>query len=112
MGGVLYICPIPGRNRNRFQAQRSGYRRGTTSARMTRMLIPLALLAGCHRPTETRVRPVADAQSPTPVAAPAAPPPAPPPPRGKVVTVLYSSNLRGEYEAHPLGGLARRKTAT
>lgn len=30
--------------------------------------------------------------------------------RGKQITVLYSSNLRGEYDAHPLGGVARRAT--
>ena len=30
--------------------------------------------------------------------------------RGKPLAVLYSSNLLGEYEAHPLGGLARRTT--
>jgi hypothetical protein len=28
--------------------------------------------------------------------------------RGTAITLLYASNLRGEYEAHPLGGLARR----
>jgi cytochrome c553 len=33
-----------------------------------------------------------------------------PRPRGKPLAVMYSSNLLGEYEAHPLGGLARRAT--
>src|SRR3954447_6787685 len=42
------------------------------------------------------------------VAAPDARPPAPPKPRGTLLTVLYSANLLGEYEPHPLGGLARR----
>jgi 2',3'-cyclic-nucleotide 2'-phosphodiesterase (5'-nucleotidase family) len=53
--------------------------------------------------------------------APAAPPPTaaaapvPPPPRGKAITLLYSSNLSGDYEqcgcpVHPLGGVARRAT--
>src|SRR4051794_12936917 len=46
------------------------------------------------------------------VAAPDARPPAPPKPRGTLLTVLYSANLLGEYEAHPLGGLARRGTLT
>jgi 2',3'-cyclic-nucleotide 2'-phosphodiesterase (5'-nucleotidase family) len=53
----------------------------------------------------------------------AAPPPAAtaaasvsPPPRGKAITLLYSSNLSGDYEqcgcpVHPLGGIARRATA-
>ena len=44
-------------------------------------------------------------------------PPAPPPPpeaplRGQRVTILFSSNLLGEYDAHPLGGLPRRATVT
>jgi hypothetical protein len=29
---------------------------------------------------------------------------------GKLLTILYSGNLDGEYEAHPLGGFARRAT--
>jgi hypothetical protein len=33
-------------------------------------------------------------------------------PRGTLLTVLFSANLLGEYEAHPLGGLARRGTLT
>jgi hypothetical protein len=33
-------------------------------------------------------------------------------PRGTLVSVLYSTNLLGEYDAHPLGGLARRATVT
>ena len=37
---------------------------------------------------------------------------APPPADAKKVTLLYSSNLDGEYDAHPLGGLARRATMT
>src|SRR4051812_27733827 len=32
-------------------------------------------------------------------------------PPGQLMILLYSANLLGEYEAHPLGGLARRKTA-
>jgi 2',3'-cyclic-nucleotide 2'-phosphodiesterase (5'-nucleotidase family) len=49
-----------------------------------------------------------------PAAAAAAPAlPAPPNlPRGKLITLLHSSNLHGEYEAHPLGGLARRASYT
>jgi 2',3'-cyclic-nucleotide 2'-phosphodiesterase (5'-nucleotidase family) len=31
-------------------------------------------------------------------------------PAGRVLTVLHAANLRGEYENHPLGGLARRAT--
>ncbi|HEY0711086.1 MAG TPA: multiheme c-type cytochrome, partial [Polyangia bacterium] len=31
-------------------------------------------------------------------------------PAGRVLTVLHTANLRGEYENHPLGGLARRAT--
>jgi 2',3'-cyclic-nucleotide 2'-phosphodiesterase (5'-nucleotidase family) len=42
------------------------------------------------------------------VAEPDARLPAAPRPRGTLLTVLYSANLLGEYEAHPLGGLARR----
>jgi 2',3'-cyclic-nucleotide 2'-phosphodiesterase (5'-nucleotidase family) len=38
--------------------------------------------------------------------------PSGPPADAKKVTLLYSSNLDGEYEAHPLGGLARRATMT
>jgi len=52
-----------------------------------------------------------------PAAAPptAAAAPVPPPPRGKAITLLYSSNLSGDYEqcgcpVHPLGGIARRAT--
>jgi 2',3'-cyclic-nucleotide 2'-phosphodiesterase (5'-nucleotidase family) len=37
---------------------------------------------------------------------------APPPADAKKITLLYSSNLDGEYDAHPLGGLARRATMT
>jgi 2',3'-cyclic-nucleotide 2'-phosphodiesterase (5'-nucleotidase family) len=32
------------------------------------------------------------------------------PPGGKRIALLYSSNLHGEYDAHPLGGFARRVT--
>ena len=47
--------------------------------------------------------------------APGAAVPAPPPPRGKQITLLYSSNGDGDYEqcgcpVHPLGGVARRAT--
>ena len=42
------------------------------------------------------------------------PPPRPPLPAGlpvgKVITVIHSANLRGEYDPHPLGGLGRRAT--
>jgi 2',3'-cyclic-nucleotide 2'-phosphodiesterase (5'-nucleotidase family) len=45
-------------------------------------------------------------------AAPVVPAPRPPLPRelppGRPITLLYSANLHGEYESHPLGGLARR----
>jgi hypothetical protein len=61
----------------------------------------LAALASCRRSAPPR-RPAADA---APIAK------APPRhPRGQPLAVFYSSNLQGEYEAHPLGGLARRAT--
>jgi 2',3'-cyclic-nucleotide 2'-phosphodiesterase (5'-nucleotidase family) len=56
----------------------------------------LVLALGC------RARPARD---PDAAAAPAAQRP-----RGTPLVLLYSSNLQGEYEAHPLGGLARRAT--
>jgi Cytochrome c554 and c-prime len=52
-----------------------------------------------------------DAGAPATRAAVPRPAPAPrPAPRGQALVILYSSNLLGEYEAHPLGGLARRAT--
>jgi 2',3'-cyclic-nucleotide 2'-phosphodiesterase (5'-nucleotidase family) len=70
--------------------------------------------SSCHRVPRTAPgterTPTAAAPSPFP-----APSPAPPPPRGRVVSVVYSSNLLGRYEncgcpVHPLGGVARRAT--
>ena len=101
-----------------------------------RCLLPFALTSlvliasGCRRqatapaaPAPSAKAPASDARSavapapadavagvPLPVAAPTAPPAGLPP--GHTVTILYSSNLRGEYEAHPLGGLARRASYT
>jgi hypothetical protein len=77
--------------------------------RRTTVAALLFLVLGCSRPGPARpARPAADARPPIPSVAVV---PAPPPPlRGKGVTLLYSGNLLGEYEAHPLGGLARRKT--
>jgi len=49
------------------------------------------LAAGCRRPA-THPAEVPPARA----AAPAKP--APPPPRGKQITIVYSSNLLGEYE--------------
>src|SRR5262252_8584739 len=52
--------------------------------------------------------------APAPPAGARAPAPAPPP-RGKQITLLYSSNLGGDFEqcgcpVRPLGGVARRAT--
>src|SRR5947208_10463091 len=52
---------------------------------------------------------------PAPRASSAVPARAAPPPRGKLITLLYSSNLGGDYEqcgcpVHPLGGVGRRAT--
>src|SRR5437868_1732239 len=52
---------------------------------------------------------------PAPRASSAVPALAAPPPRGKLITLLYSSNLGGNYEqcgcpVHPLGGVGRRAT--
>ena len=67
-------------------------------AGLIRALLPAvamaALLAtGCHR----RATHAAEAQAPPPRAAVPAKPAAPPP-RGKQITIVYSSNLLGEYE--------------
>src|SRR3954471_13183444 len=87
------------------------------------VMLLLALTAACGRSSPSGGAPDARPRSPAP-AAPAVdahPPPAPAAarptpaaplgPRGKLITLLYSSNLRGEYEAHPLGGLGRRARA-
>ena len=52
--------------------------------------------AACHRagPAPGAAGAAPDAR----VAAVAAHPAAPPPPRGKQITIVYSSNLLGEYE--------------
>jgi 2',3'-cyclic-nucleotide 2'-phosphodiesterase (5'-nucleotidase family) len=67
---------------------------------------------GCRRAADRgKTAPAAGAaQAPRPAAASV-----PPPPRGKQITLLYSSNLSGDYEqcgcpVHPLGGVARRAT--
>jgi 2',3'-cyclic-nucleotide 2'-phosphodiesterase (5'-nucleotidase family) len=65
----------------------------------------------CRRGPDRKRAPAA--QAPPVSAAPAAP--VPPPPRGKQITLLYSSNLNGDYEqcgcpVHPLGGVGRRAT--
>ena len=65
----------------------------------------------CRRAPDRKQAPTA--QAPSAPAAPAAP--VPPPPRGKQITLLYSSNLNGDYEqcgcpVHPLGGIGRRAT--
>jgi 2',3'-cyclic-nucleotide 2'-phosphodiesterase (5'-nucleotidase family) len=57
-----------------------------------------------------------DAQAPSAVApaavAPAARAPLPPNlPPGRALALLYSANLHGEYDSHPLGGLGRRASA-
>ena len=73
------------------------------------------LLVGCRRPGPPVVPRPPDAAPDATTAVHLAPPdaaPAPAHPRGTVVTVLHSANLLGEYEAHPLGGLARRATVT
>jgi 2',3'-cyclic-nucleotide 2'-phosphodiesterase (5'-nucleotidase family) len=72
----------------------------------------LAVAAGCRRKAIQ-----GRAAAPPPPRAPvrAAPPPPTPAPRGKQITLLYSSNLNGDYEqcgcpVHPLGGVGRRAT--
>lgn len=78
----------------------------------------LFLGVGCRRSVAPLSAPAAEASAPSAAPAPdvrlAAAPPAPAPwtPEGLPLTLLYSSNLLGEYEAHPLGGLARRATVT
>jgi len=67
-------------------------------------LTALVALGACHRPA-----PAPPAPRPPDAAAVAVDGP-PPAPRGTPLALLYSSNLLGEYEAHPLGGLARRMT--
>ena len=61
------------------------------------------------------ITPAPEEPEPSAEAPPPVPPPVPPPPRGKLITLLYSSNLGGDYEqcgcpVHPLGGVARRAT--
>jgi hypothetical protein len=60
--------------------------------RVVILTLVLAAAAGCHHGTAARP----DAGSAPRVAAPEAP--APRPPRGKQITIVYSSNLLGEYE--------------
>jgi hypothetical protein len=99
----------------------------------------LAQTAACRRtgvpggspPASRDARTTADAGPPSPAPGAAEPPDSagaaastaqgagatsaadePPPPRGTHIALLYSANLLGEYEAHPLGGLARRATLT
>jgi 2',3'-cyclic-nucleotide 2'-phosphodiesterase (5'-nucleotidase family) len=71
----------------------------------------LTAAPGCRRPVPPAppdAHPVAVIAAPARDAAAVAV--APPRPRGTQLTVLFSANLLGEYEAHPLGGLARRMT--
>ena len=60
-------------------------------------------LVGCHRPADPKAwGPTAPAATPAAAAHAAPPKPVvdegPPPPRGKEITLLFSSNLHGEYE--------------
>ena len=56
----------------------------------------LLAAAGCQR---RGAKPVVAARiTPAPAMAASPPRPVPPPPRGKQITILYSSNLLGEYE--------------
>jgi hypothetical protein len=57
-------------------------------------------------PSPADARPATATAPAIPDAAPIARPP------GDLLPLLYSSNLRGEYEAHPLGGLPRRASYT
>jgi 2',3'-cyclic-nucleotide 2'-phosphodiesterase (5'-nucleotidase family) len=78
---------------------------------LLRTLVVASLIAGAFGCRRDSAAPSTPPASPKPDARAPAPPPAPPSPSlpaGQTVTLLYSSNLRGEYEAHPLGGLARR----
>ena len=73
------------------------------------LVAALGPLAGCRRAAPPAPGPASGA------ATPAASAPVSTPPRGKVITVAYSSNLLAEYEqcgcpVHPQGGLARRAT--
>ena len=54
--------------------------------------LAIALLCACHRAAS------GPPDAGPPIRAAAAAPPAPPPPRGKQITIVYSSNLLGEYE--------------
>jgi 2',3'-cyclic-nucleotide 2'-phosphodiesterase (5'-nucleotidase family) len=81
------------------------------------LIIGGPLVTGCREapvpaaPVRSSAADVASRAADAPVVQPRAEAAAPAPPnlpRGKVITVLHSSNLHGEYEAHPLGGLARR----
>ena len=77
------------------------------------MLLACALAAAsaCRRAKkDERTRAAPPAPAPAANAAPV-----PPPPRGKQITLLYSSNLSGDYEqcgcpVHPMGGVGRRAT--
>ena len=53
----------------------------------------VAAAAACHRGTPARPE-----AGPGPARTAAPEPPAPRPPRGKQITIVYSSNLLGEYE--------------
>jgi 2',3'-cyclic-nucleotide 2'-phosphodiesterase (5'-nucleotidase family) len=85
----------------------------------SRLLLALVACAGCPSREPAPV-PVARRSDAPPPADAARPPPdtgalaavdARVPEGAKRIAVLYSSNLDGEYDSHPLGGLARRATA-
>lgn len=74
----------------------------------------LAMVTACRR-APPRDGHSGGAQSAPAAGAPAHATTAPAPPRGKLIALLYSSNLGGDYEqcgcpVHPLGGVARRAT--
>jgi 2',3'-cyclic-nucleotide 2'-phosphodiesterase (5'-nucleotidase family) len=81
-------------------------------------LVAVLLAIACRRePVPPPAPAPAPASAPAPdvrAAAAAAVPDAAPiaRPPGEALALLYSSNLRGEYEAHPLGGLPRRVSYT
>lgn len=88
------------------------------------LCVPLSLLSApaCKRtpqpPPAATDAAVTDARRSADATAAARPKPTPPVrpalpaglPAGKVITLIHSSNLHGEYDPHPLGGLARRAT--
>src|SRR5262245_25114753 len=92
------------------QCRRVQHARRITPAMLLCFVVVAAL--GCRRRATDERAP----GSAPPAAAPAVKPAAAvPPPRGKQITLLYSSNLDGDYEqcgcpVHPLGGVARRAT--